>query len=102
MPVAPGPYSSDFAAEIPADPVRLSLLRKELDQWLVELGVGESDIASVEIAVLEAATKSVEHAYPDGAGHVRVEGTLDNQGRICMTVIDHGRWRPTRVGAGAG
>lgn len=90
----------DFAAEIPAEPGRLSVLRQDLERWLTELGVGESDIASIEIAVLEAATNSVEHAYPDGIGTVRVEGQLDGQGRVCMSVIDHGAWRPAPADPG--
>jgi serine phosphatase RsbU (regulator of sigma subunit)/anti-sigma regulatory factor (Ser/Thr protein kinase)/anti-anti-sigma regulatory factor len=94
----------DFVSEIPAEPGRLSVLRRELEVWLTELGVGESDIASIEIAVLEAATNSVEHAYPDGAGPrrgtVRVEGQLDGQGRICMSVLDRGRWRPAPADPG--
>jgi serine phosphatase RsbU (regulator of sigma subunit)/anti-sigma regulatory factor (Ser/Thr protein kinase)/anti-anti-sigma regulatory factor len=90
----------DFAVEIPAEPGRLSTLRRGLEDWLTELGVGESDIASIEIAVLEAATNSVEHAYPDTTGTVRVEGTLDGQGRVCMSVIDEGRWRPAPADPG--
>lgn len=83
----------DFATEIPAEPRRLSALRRELEEWLTELGVGDADIASIEIAVVEAATNSVEHAYPEGGGTVRVEGQLDGQGRICMTITDRGSWR---------
>lgn len=94
----------DFVSEIPAEPGRLSTLRRELEAWLTELGVGDSDIGSIEIAVLEAATNSVEHAYPaadfpDG-GTVRVEGQLDGQGRVCMTVIDRGTWRPAPADPG--
>lgn len=84
----------DFAVEIPAEAERLSVLRRDLEDWLTELGVGDADVASIEIAVGEAATNSVEHAYPDGGGTVRVEGQLDGQGRVCMTVSDHGTWRP--------
>lgn len=89
-----------FAVEIPAEPVRLSALRRSLEDWLTDAGAGESDVAAIEIAVLEAATNSVEHAYPDGPGTVRVEGMLDNQGRICMTIIDRGRWRPAPADPG--
>ncbi|GAA3234331.1 sigma-F factor regulator [Pseudonocardia petroleophila] len=84
----------DFVTEIPAEPARLSTLRRDLETWLTELGVSDADIASIEIAAVEAATNSVEHAYPGGGGSVRVEGQLDGQGRVCMTITDGGRWRP--------
>ncbi|WP_300017874.1 SpoIIE family protein phosphatase [Pseudonocardia sp.] len=90
----------DFATEIPAVPARLSTLRRALEVWLTDLGAGESDIASIEIAVLEAVTNSVEHAYAGATGTVRVEGTLDGQGRVCMSVIDHGEWRPAPADPG--
>jgi len=95
-----GQVVPDFVSEVPAEPGRLSVLRQGLEAWLTELGVGETDIASIEIAVLEAATNSVEHAYPDGGGTVRVEGQLDGQGRVCMSVIDRGRWRPAPADPG--
>ncbi|MHA6782680.1 SpoIIE family protein phosphatase [Pseudonocardia saturnea] len=95
-----GQVVPDFVSEVPAEPGLLSVLRQDLEGWLTELGVGESDIASIEIAVLEAATNSVEHAYPDGGGTVRVEGQLDGQGRICMSVIDRGTWRPAPADPG--
>ena len=90
----------DFEMEIPAEPGRLSTLRRGLESWLTELGVGEADIASIEIAVLEAATNSVEHAYVGATGTVRVEGTLDGRGRVCMSVIAEGRWRPAPADPG--
>ena len=95
-----GQVVPDFVSEVPAEPGHLSVLRQGLEAWLTELGVGETDIASIEIAVLEAATNSVEHAYPDGGGTVRVEGQLDGQGRVCMSVIDRGRWRPAPADPG--
>jgi anti-anti-sigma factor len=95
-----GQVVPDFVSEVPAEPGRLSVLRQGLEAWLTELGVGETDIASIEIAVLEAATNSVEHAYPDGGGTVRVEGQLDGQGRVCMSVIDRGTWRPAPADPG--
>ena len=41
-----------------------------------------ADVASIEIAALAAGTNGVEHAYPDTAGPVRVEGSLVGSGRV--------------------
>jgi anti-anti-sigma factor len=89
-----------FAVDVPAEPGQLSQLRKQLEVWLVSVGAGESDVASIEIAVLEAVTNSIEHAYAEPGGTVRVEGELDGQGRISMNVIDTGVWRPAAADPG--
>jgi PAS domain S-box-containing protein len=96
---------ADFAADVPAEKGQLSVLRGRLEDWLIAVGASESDIASIEIGVLEAVTNSVEHAYPGPGGRVRVEASLDEQGRACVTVLDHGRWQqpaadPGRRGRG--
>jgi anti-sigma regulatory factor (Ser/Thr protein kinase)/anti-anti-sigma regulatory factor len=83
----------DFFADVPAQPGQLAPLRARLEDWLVALGADEPDIASIEIGVLEAVSNAVEHAYDTPGGRIRVEGTLDTQGRACLTVVDHGRWR---------
>jgi len=95
----------DFFADVPAQPGQLAPLRARLEDWLVALGADEPDIASIEIGVLEAVSNAVEHAYDLPGGRIRVEGVLDEQGRACLTVVDHGRWRtpepdPGRRGRG--
>jgi ABC-type transporter Mla MlaB component len=55
----------------------------------------------VVLATLEAVTNSIEHAYPGGGGgRVLVEGSIDGDGRACLTVSDNGAWRtaPTDPG----
>ena len=82
----------EFAADLPAEPGQLSVLRGRLEDWLIAVGASEADIASIEIGVLEAVTNAVEHAYDEPGGRVRVEASLDEQGRACVTVIDDGCW----------
>lgn len=95
-----GPTVSEFAAELPAEAARLSALRRDLEEWLIAIGAGETDIASIEIAVLEAVTNSVEHAYPGAPGTVRVEARLDGLGRVGVCVTDDGTWRPAPADPG--
>jgi anti-anti-sigma factor len=87
-----GTRPKHFHAELPAVPDALARLRTELDGWLDTLGGSDEDTLAVRFAVLEAVSNVIEHAYPDDAGSVWVEGLLDDAGRVCMTVSDTGRW----------
>jgi anti-anti-sigma factor len=86
-----------FHAELPAFPGALAPLRTRLEDWLNALGGSDEDTLAIRFAVLEAVSNVIEHAYPDDAGSVRVEGLHDDAGRICMTVGDTGRWVPPPV-----
>jgi anti-anti-sigma factor len=92
-----GAQPEPFRAELPAFPGALAPLRSQLDDWLDELGGSDEDTLAIRFAVLEAVSNVIEHAYPDDAGWVRVEGLHDDAGRISMTVSDTGRWVPPPV-----
>jgi anti-anti-sigma factor len=87
-----GTRPEHFHAELPAVPDALARLRTELDDWLHTLGGSDEDTLAIRFAVLEAVSNVIEHAYPDDAGSVWVEGLQDDAGRVCMTVSDTGRW----------
>jgi anti-sigma regulatory factor (Ser/Thr protein kinase) len=78
----------------PADPVQLSTIRHQLADWVAPLRLTDQEIADVVLAVDEAVSNAVEHAY--GAGESgRVELTLWTEpGTLSIEVVDHGRWRP--------
>jgi anti-sigma regulatory factor (Ser/Thr protein kinase)/ABC-type transporter Mla MlaB component len=95
-----GAQVADLGIEVPAETAQLGVLREALGGWLAEVGAGQADVVSIELAVLEAATNSIEHAYREPGGNVRVEGVIDDRGRACLTVIDHGFWRPPAVEPG--
>ncbi|RKT56552.1 ATP-binding protein [Saccharothrix australiensis] len=83
-----------WRVEIPADAARLSLVRTQLDRWLVAAGVPEDDRYDLIIAVNEAVSNAVEHAYADDApGPVRVEADARPDGSVRVVVSDEGRWR---------
>jgi anti-sigma regulatory factor (Ser/Thr protein kinase) len=83
----------------PADPVQLSAIRHQLADWLGPLRLTELETADVVLAVDEAVSNSVEHAYgPAEAG--RVELTLWTEpGTLSIEVVDHGQWQPPPVEA---
>lgn len=92
-----------------ATPASLPVARAAVRRWLVELGWPPEKIGDIVLAVHEAVTNAVEHAYPRGvAGLVEVTGVVesgsdptdpDRNGcggarRVRLWVGDHGRWRP--------
>jgi anti-anti-sigma factor len=84
-----------LAIELPAEAVWLRGIRRALDEWLHGVGASEQDVPAVHLAVIEAATNCVEHAYRDTAsGWMWLDAVLDGEGRLRVTVTDHGRWRP--------
>jgi anti-anti-sigma factor len=89
-----GTLPGQFRADVPASPGALAPLRDRLDDWLTSLGGSDDDALAIRFAVLEAVTNVIEHAYPDDAGPVSVEGVLDSAGRVCTTVTDLGSWAP--------
>lgn len=113
--IAPAPEA--FHAELPARPEVLPRLRHDLGGWLAAVGASESDVQAIQVAVGEAVTNAVEHAYAGAGagsrttgqddtaggagGRVTVEGYHDVDGRACLTVTDHGSWRPPPTEPGA-
>ena len=69
------------------------------------IGVPDAAGADIVLAVNEAATNCVEHAYRDSAdGVMVVEATVEDR-RIVVCISDHGEWRtpstePTTRGRG--
>jgi anti-anti-sigma factor len=92
--------------EVAAEPEQVATVRRRLQEWLRILGAGRAQSTAVEIAVLEAVSNAIQHAYPEKAGgRVRVEGALDGSGRLSLTISDDGRWRvpgPDPRGRGRG
>jgi anti-sigma regulatory factor (Ser/Thr protein kinase) len=79
-----------------ADSRSLAVLRAELRRCLETLGWTDTDeIHDVILAVDEAVTNAIEHAYPPGgAGTVQVVATAHPDHTLTITVTDRGRWRP--------
>ncbi|TFV55859.1 PAS domain S-box protein [Mycobacterium sp. PS03-16] len=95
-----------LALELPADPHAGAAVRAALREWLAALGADDADVVLVEHAVSEYVDNSAEHAYADGSsGTLTVDGVLDGDGHVRITVTDRGRWqergrRPRNRGRG--
>ncbi|GGM75023.1 bifunctional protein kinase/phosphatase [Lentzea pudingi] len=78
---------------LPAEPAELSPLRRAATTWAGLAGLSDDAAYDLELALGEAASNVVDHAYPEGGG--TFDTTLESTGRgVRVAVTDHGRWRP--------
>lgn len=102
MTATTGYYRIRFAA----DPVQLIFFRAGLNAWLRGLQWPEPDRVDAVLAISEACTNAVQHAYGSGRpGDVDVTGRLvvdETARRIVAVVRDEGRWRTGPTGRGYG
>ena len=81
--------------ELAAEPKELAGLRRVVARWCAQAGVDEAALTDLQLALGEAATNAVEHAYPPGAGGiVRVDLDLTSDATVTVRVADEGKWRP--------
>src|SRR6201999_2861540 len=76
--------------------VRASLapMREAFTGWLDSFGPVEDDRQSLVMAVSEAVTNAIEHAYPPGRpGPVRLVASMLPDGFLDVNVADRGRWQ---------
>jgi anti-anti-sigma factor len=84
---------------LPAEPHVVATLRRTVRQWAIESGASDEDAYDLVLAVGEAVTNVIEHAYTSSGGQVEVEGTIRN-GLARIVIRDRGRWRPSRSDEG--
>jgi serine phosphatase RsbU (regulator of sigma subunit)/anti-sigma regulatory factor (Ser/Thr protein kinase)/anti-anti-sigma regulatory factor len=85
---------------LPAELESLALARRELAAWLAIVNPAREDRQSLELAVSEAVTNTIEHAYPEGkSGVVEVTAELRPDGCVEVRVSDRGRWQAPAHGA---
>ncbi|MGY2003534.1 ATP-binding SpoIIE family protein phosphatase [Blastococcus sp. SYSU DS1024] len=78
-----------------AVPSALPGVRRRLNAWLTELGMGEQDRVGVMVAVGEACANAAEHAYRGTEpGPMSVTAQVDVDGVLTVSVRDQGAWRP--------
>ena len=89
-----------------AHPRQLAPLRAEVRRWLAPFALTEDDEDDLVLAVSEAASNSVEHAYTPPTADDTVELTFWTEHHaLCVDIVDHGHWRtpsgqPTGRGRG--
>ncbi|MEX0791079.1 MAG: ATP-binding protein, partial [Actinomycetota bacterium] len=80
---------------ISADPRELGPLRRTFRRWLAGSGADPQQTQDVLVAVGEAASNSIEHAYGPGGGSIRIDAVRRDV-TFEITVCDRGSWREPR------
>lgn len=89
--------------QLPADPIAPSVARHRVRHWLTAWFWPAGQLEDIVLAVSEAISNSIEHAYPDDRSaevvdiHGEVEAAPGGQRRVTVIVRDHGRWRPPPI-----
>lgn len=91
-----------FHLDLVAEPAALSLIRDRLREWLRAHQWPDAELEDLILAVNEAASNVVDHAYPSGVcGNIEIDGHVavaSDRARVTeLTVRDRGRWRLTSV-----
>jgi serine/threonine-protein kinase RsbW len=80
----------DLELTLPARAENVAIVRHALAGLGDALGLDGDALSDLKLAVTEACTNVVLHAYPDGEGDLGVTATVDD-GRIVVAVRDDGR-----------
>jgi anti-sigma regulatory factor (Ser/Thr protein kinase) len=91
---------------VSATPEQISVLRKEVTAYAERVGIAGWRLGDVRLAVSEAATNAVLHAYRDRPpGEIRVDARVLDDGCLRIVVEDDGFGplpRPDSPGLGLG
>jgi anti-sigma regulatory factor (Ser/Thr protein kinase)/putative methionine-R-sulfoxide reductase with GAF domain len=89
------PVGPVLELERPARPTALAGIRRALEHWLQGHGIDREVATEIMVAVNEACSNAISHAYGPGRGTFAVR--LERAGEyIEATVVDHGHWRAPR------
>ena len=80
---------------LPADPRVLADTRRVVRRWLRARGASDQDTLEITLAVSEACTNAIEHAYPPAPAEFELHARMLG-GATEITVRDTGRWRSPR------
>jgi serine/threonine-protein kinase RsbW/stage II sporulation protein AB (anti-sigma F factor) len=93
-----------FEATFPSTPPGVGALRRDIAAFAARCGMGGEGVESVRLAVSEAATNAVVHAYRETRGDLRVRANVDGD-ELLVVVCDTGAGlapRPDSPGLGLG
>jgi anti-sigma regulatory factor (Ser/Thr protein kinase) len=78
-----------FEATIPGTPLGVRVLRREMAGLAEDCGMDSAGVADVRLAVTEAATNAVVHAYERAGGELRVTAAT-HDGELAIVIADTG------------
>ena len=86
---------AELTLVLPAAPDSLRQIRRAVSRWLSATPASPVEIADLQLAIGEACSNAIEHAYGPRGGIITVWMTL-RPPDVVVTVRDGGRWRPPR------
>ena len=93
-----------FESTIPGTPLGVRTLRREMSEIATGCGMDAAGVADVRLAVTEAATNAVVHAYAEATGELMVSAVVQD-GELIIVIGDTGPGiveRPGSPGLGVG
>ncbi len=95
----------DLELKLPARAENVAVVRHAFGGLAEALSVDEQTLADIKLAITEACTNVVIHAYEDGEhGSLEVDASIDDR-HLTVVIRDHGRGivpRPDSPGLGLG
>jgi serine/threonine-protein kinase RsbW len=83
-------YEGELKLTLPARSENLAPIRRAVSEFAASVGVDEGVLSDLRIAVNEACTNVVRHAYEEGSGAIDVEARPMG-GYLVVVVYDNGR-----------
>ena len=80
---------STFEASMPGTPLGVRMVRRELTAIAAGCGMDADGVADVRLAVTEAATNAVMHAYAESEGELTVSAVA-RDGELAIVIGDAG------------
>ncbi|WP_143261334.1 ATP-binding protein [Allokutzneria sp. NRRL B-24872] len=88
-----------LSVAVTAAPDQLATIRRALREWTARIGLDPDEVLGLQLAVGEAATNAIEHAYRDREpGPVRLTAEVRGDGDLVVEITDEGEWRTTDPG----
>jgi anti-sigma regulatory factor (Ser/Thr protein kinase) len=87
--------ADELDLQFPADPKVLAEIRRILRRWLRYQGVGDSQTQEITLAVSEACTNAIEHAYSPAPAQFTLTARAEADD-LLFVVTDAGSWRAPR------
>jgi len=81
-----------FSCHLVADPAHLRPARHAVSHWAADIGLRPERVDDLALAIGEALSNSIEHAYPADPGAIEIDGMVEDS-VLRVEVRDHGCWR---------
>ncbi len=90
-PEDPGPDLTDLQLTLPARAENVAVVRHAFGGLGEALSVPDQRLSDIKLAVTEACTNVVIHAYPGGEGPMEIDAAIEGDRRLSIVVRDEGR-----------